>query len=230
VEAAVVLAREQPTGDQQLIAYVIGRPGRDVSGASLRLPLRSVLPGYMIPTAIVPLDGFPLTPDGKIDRRALEKLASPAGPSGTMAAPATEAEEVMAAVWAEAFNVPSVSRDDNFFALGGDSLVATFVAAKLHAALGVQIDLRAFADHPRLSSLASIVEALQVSGSASGAPMARASRDEPLPLSSFQERIWKFSQSPETSADYTVARRIRIKGPIDVDVLRVCLNFLGGLH
>lgn len=231
VERAAVCASARPSGDVQLTGYVTVQPGHTCSADVLRLALRGALPGHMIPGAFVFLDSFPLTSNGKIDRQKLSQISPPASRSVAESAPATETEAMLAAIWSEAMEKDSVGRDDDFFDLGGDSLTAAVIAAKIHAALQVQLDLRAFAEHPTLAALASAVDALRASHlPESVLPLVRVPREGPLPLSFHQERIWKYSRTPRGAIGYTSARRHLIRGPLNVAVLRDCMTYLARRH
>ncbi|MBO3749375.1 amino acid adenylation domain-containing protein [Streptosporangiaceae bacterium NEAU-GS5] len=127
-EAAVALREDRP-GDQRLVAYTVGGPPAD----ALREGLKRVLPDYMVPAAYVPLDALPVTPNGKLDRKALPEPEL--GVGGEFAEPRTEVERILAALWQEALGVERVGIDDDFFDLGGHSLLATKVISRLRRAL-----------------------------------------------------------------------------------------------
>jgi amino acid adenylation domain-containing protein len=158
VAQALVLAREDRPGDRRLVAYVVPA-GADPGAAALRAHLRERLPDYMVPSAFVTLEAFPLTPNGKVDRAA---LPVPEGrvDLATAVAPRTPAEEAVAAIWAEVLGVESVGVEDNFFDLGGHSLLATQVVSRIRAAFEVDLPLRDLFDNPTVAALARIVETL----------------------------------------------------------------------
>lgn len=231
VEKAAVCACPRPSGDVQLVAYIIVRPGHTGTSDVLRQAVRATLPGHMIPAVFVFLEAFPLTPHGKTDREALRKII-PAIPGRTSEEqPRTDTEKLVAAIWSEVFERGPLSGQDDFFDLGGDSLTAAVIAARIHAALFVQLDLRAFAEHPKLAALASAVDAMRAGfPSESAPPLGRVSREEALPLSFHEERVWRFSQTPGGSAGYTAAGRHLIRGPLDAGMLRESMGFLAGRH
>jgi amino acid adenylation domain-containing protein len=157
---AIVRLREDAPGERRLVAYVVPTPGARLgadAGAALRGWLGERLPEYLLPTAVVPLDAFPLTPNGKVDRRALPAPA-PAERAGGVA-PRTPTEATLAAVWAEVLRVERVYADDDFQALGGQSLLAAQVAARVRDRLGVELPLRVVFDAPVLADLAAAVDA-----------------------------------------------------------------------
>jgi amino acid adenylation domain-containing protein len=165
VRQAVVLAPALPAGaspgsSRRLIAYVVARPaGPPPEDADLRSFLRARLPDYMVPASFVPIGELPLTANGKVDRRALPAPAQP----GTLAAaprvpPRTPAERLVAGIWGEVLGIADASAHDDFFARGGHSLLATQVAARVRAAAGVELPLRAIFEAPVLAELAQVVE------------------------------------------------------------------------
>jgi len=144
VRQAVVVLREDREGDKRLVAYLVAPAGGPESPAELRATLASKLPDYMIPSAFVFLPSFPLTDNGKIDRKALLKLPPP-NLSAEAAEDATEAgsemEQIVARAWREALSVPSVGLTDNFFDLGAHSLTVAEVQARLQQDLGREVAL-----------------------------------------------------------------------------------------
>jgi acyl carrier protein len=138
---------------------------------------------------------------------------------------------LLAGIWSGVLGRASIGRHESFFDLGGDSLSAMVVAAQVHAALTVQLDLRAFADHPTLAPLAAAIDKLRQTGQVDGRPgLVRVSRQTPMPLSFAQERTWKYSRTPEASAGYTVACSHRIRGPLNIEMLRECMSYIERRH
>ncbi|HEX6749444.1 MAG TPA: non-ribosomal peptide synthetase [Longimicrobium sp.] len=159
VADAVVLVREDEPGHRRLVGYAVPFPGASFgagAGAALREWVGERLPEYLVPSAVVTLPVFPLTPNGKVDRAALPPPA--AGRAGGTA-PRTETEVELAAVWAEVLRVEHVYADDDFYDLGGHSLLAAQVAARVRDRLGVELSLRQVFDAPTLASLAAAVDA-----------------------------------------------------------------------
>ncbi|HEX2204796.1 MAG TPA: amino acid adenylation domain-containing protein [Longimicrobium sp.] len=156
VRECAVVAREDAPGDARLVAYVVGRSDPE----ALRAGVRKHLPEPLVPSAFVPLAALPLTPSGKLDRRALP-APGPASAARHYLAPRTPAEETVAAIWAEVLGVERVGADESFFALGGHSLTATRVLMRVRRAFGVQPSMRAFFDHPTVAELAATVEEMR---------------------------------------------------------------------
>ncbi|MFI5911642.1 amino acid adenylation domain-containing protein [Dactylosporangium sp. NPDC051541] len=153
VEQALVVV---PPGGHELVAYVVGS-GIDV--AALRPFAAETLPRWMVPAQIVVLDRIPLTPGGKVDRRA---LPAPDRVQHGFVAPRTSAEELVAAVWCDVLGLDRAGAHDDFFEVGGHSLFATKVAARLRAAVGVEVPIRMIFSHTTLEELAILVEDLLV--------------------------------------------------------------------
>jgi hypothetical protein len=135
VRSAVVMAREDRPGETRLVAYVVFRAGA-ADTAGLRAHLRRALPDFMVPSHIVTLDRLPMTPNGKVDRRALpDPSVVTAAPPSIESRPANVLEETIAGIWRELLQLPHVSRDANFFDLGGHSLLAVQVHRRLRELL-----------------------------------------------------------------------------------------------
>lgn len=228
VDKAVVCAWEGPNSTQ-LAAYVLLRRGQNSSPLAMRHATRTLLPEHMVPSIFIFVDDFPLSPHGKVDRGELLKTRPPTAQLKPATAFKTATETLLATIWSEAFDLPNVGRDDNFFELGGDSLIASVIAARLYGETGAELGLDMFVEHPMVASMATAVDRLS-RAKQDDFQIHRVSRDQPLPLSFTQERIWNLSQTDRGLADYTLARRIRIVGPLDAPVLRECMNYLVGRH
>jgi amino acid adenylation domain-containing protein len=159
VSAAVVVAREE-AGDKRLVAYVVGA---GVTALGLRAGLKERLPKYMIPSSFVMLDELPLTPNGKVDRKALP--APDSGQAGAeYVAPRTDVEEAIASIWSELLGVSRVGVNDNFFDLGGHSILAMQLAARVHNAFGVRLPLRTVFESPTVAGLTVAVAVVLLGG------------------------------------------------------------------
>ncbi|HKE58548.1 MAG TPA: amino acid adenylation domain-containing protein [Pyrinomonadaceae bacterium] len=158
VQEVVIDAREDEPGQKRLVAYVVGKAGATVSTSELRELLKQKLPQHMIPAAIVVLDKLPLTPNSKLDRKALpapEMLNEEVG--AAFVAPASEVETAIAAVWSEVLKLDRVGRHDNFFDLGGHSLLIAKVHGKLVTATGTKLSFVDLFKYPTVSSLAAYI-------------------------------------------------------------------------
>ena len=155
VRQVVVMAREDGPGDKRLVAYLMPADGTAPDTGELRQYLRQKLPEHMVPAAFVPMEAFPRNSSGKVDRSALplpEQRASTAGQS--YVAPRTALEQLLAGIWSEVLGLERIGVDDDFFALGGHSLVATRVVSRLENALAVELPVRVLFEAPTVSGLA----------------------------------------------------------------------------
>jgi len=159
VKAAVVHTHLDDAGEQRLIAYIVPAPGVAPTVSELRRALAQTLPDYMIPSAFVFLEAFPLLPNGKIDRRALP-APSRARPAlnAPYVAPRTPTESELARIWAEVLDLEQVGIDDNFFELGGHSLLATRVISQLRDSFQTETPLEALFETPTIAGIANVLE------------------------------------------------------------------------
>src|SRR3569623_666525 len=141
VREAGVLAREDQAGDKRLVAYVVADSG-SLEVSDLRSHLLALLPDYMVPSAFVLLDAFPLTPNGKRDRKALPAPDGASMATREYAAPQGAIEQTLAGIWQTLLNIERVGRHDQFFELGGHSLLAVQLVSHVREALGVELALR----------------------------------------------------------------------------------------
>ncbi|MCB0207968.1 MAG: amino acid adenylation domain-containing protein [Anaerolineae bacterium] len=167
IESCVVLAREDTPGDKRLVAYILAQTAdnKDTSGdtesltAALRQSLKQQLPDYMVPSAFVVVDAFPLTPNGKIDRKALP--APEWETDTTYVPPQTPPQESLAAIWAEVLGREQVGIHDNFFDRGGHSLLATQLISRVRGHFQVDLPLRTLFEAPTIAGLANLIEPSQ---------------------------------------------------------------------
>ncbi|MGW1743992.1 condensation domain-containing protein, partial [Nocardia sp. NPDC001965] len=191
-------------------------PGARVESAGLLESLRDVLPVYMIPAVVMELDAFPLNTSGKLDRKA---LPAPVFETREFRAPSTPIEEIVAGVFADVLGVQRVGADDDFFALGGNSLIATQVAARLAAALDTQVPVRTLFEASTVAALAAAAETAAGRGDRP-ALLAPRERPEQLPLSPAQQRMWFLNRFDQQSAAYNLPMAIRLSGDLDIAALR----------
>jgi amino acid adenylation domain-containing protein len=154
VREAVVLAREDVPGDPRLVAYLVPAPGRTPDPAELRRRLRARLPEYMVPAAFVAVERIPLTSNGKVDRRALPAPGREGAERGGYAAPRTDEEKTLAAIWAEVLGVERVGMHDSFFDLGGHSLLLPQVQRRVSEAFRTRLPIVELFRHPTVAALA----------------------------------------------------------------------------
>ncbi|MBZ4371690.1 non-ribosomal peptide synthetase, partial [Corallococcus sp. AS-1-6] len=225
VAEATVVARGQGA-DKQLVGYAVAKPERMLDAAELKAHLRQRLPEYMVPTALVSLDALPLSANGKVDRKALPEPEAPRSEK-VFEAPRTEVEAKLAAIWAQVLRVPQVGVTDNFFELGGHSLLATQVASRIRAGFGVELPLRELFESATLEALALRLERATRSVAP---PLVAVSREQPLPLSFAQQRLWFIDQLEPGSPLYNVPLAVRLEGALDVAALQGALDALVGRH
>ncbi|WP_425300616.1 amino acid adenylation domain-containing protein, partial [Nocardia farcinica] len=206
-------------GDQ-LVGYVVAGSDASVDVAAVRAGLSAVLPGYMVPAAIVVLDAFPTNASGKLDRKALPAPVFVG--AHDFRAPATPIEQTVAAVFGELLGRAEVGLDDDFFALGGNSLLATRVIARVNEALEVGLEVRELFEAPTVGALAARI----VPGSAAGTriPLVARPRPERVPLSLAQQRMWVLNRMDPASATYNIPFALQIAGDLDVDALRAAVD------
>jgi len=223
VRAAVVMMR-----DDALVAYVVAEDGSKITSAELRHAIAQQLPVSMIPAAFVSLAELPLLPNGKIDRAALPEPESES--NETYVAPRDEVETLIAGVWADILVRERVSIHDDFFALGGDSLTATQVMARLFDVFHVDLGLRTLFESPTVAALAESVNAA-VRGGTFSQPLALTpgQRPELLPLSFAQQRLW-FLEQMESANAYRLPVIFRIRGKLDVPVLERVIDEIARRH
>jgi len=226
---AVVVAREL-AGDRQLVAYVVPRAGAGVTAAELRAHLRERLPDYMMPGAFVLLETLPLTPHGKVDRRALPEPDRSAAVEARTA-PRDPAEELLAGIFAEVLRLDQVGIDQSFFELGGHSLLATRVASRVREAFGVDLPLRDVFEEPTVAGLAARVRSLLAAGShRQEPPIVPVPRTGDLPLSFAQERLWFLDRLSPGSAAYNIPLALGLRGTLSVPALTASLAALAERH
>jgi acyl carrier protein len=151
VAQAAVMVREDRPGDRRLVGYVVPAAGSSLDPAGLRAAASQVLPGYMVPAAVVVLDALPLSVNGKLDRRA---LPAPAFAAGAGREPSSPAEGILCELFAQVLGVERVGVDDSFFDLGGHSLLAVVLVARLEGQLGIKVSLQDFVADPSVSGIA----------------------------------------------------------------------------
>jgi amino acid adenylation domain-containing protein len=229
VRDVAVVVREPTPGDKRLVAYVVPDPGADVRPSALRAELKSTLPEYMVPSTFVLLDALPLTPSGKVDRKALPAPQEEAGREGYVA-PRAGLEEVVANIWAPLLGVRRVGAHDNFFELGGHSLLATQVVSRLREVLQRELPVRVLFEAPTVAELARRIESARDDAGPPPPPLVPVSRDAALPLSFAQQRLWFLARLDAGGFSYNVPFFLRLTGRLDVSALERALTDLVQRH
>ncbi len=229
VKDCIVLVREDGPVGKRLVGYATlnaGRSGSSTTVKNLRGFLRESLPDHMIPAALVLMDSLPLTSNGRVDRRALPDPVSERPEAvGELVAPQTAAEEMLEGIWCEVLGVPRAGANDNFFDLGGHSLLGTQVVSRVRERFTVELPLRAIFESPTLSTLARRIEDLRRTGGEAGAPRIEpVSRDGALDLSFSQQRLWFLDHLDPDRATYNIPLSLHLQGDLDTDALAAALT------
>jgi amino acid adenylation domain-containing protein/non-ribosomal peptide synthase protein (TIGR01720 family) len=231
VREAAVLARPGADGTPALVAYLTCRAEVAPAAADLRAFLSRSLPGYMVPARFVALPALPLTPSGKLDRRALPAPAAVESVAVDAVLPRGQIAETLALLWAELLGLPAVGADDDFFERGGHSLLAVRLVSRVREALGVGIPLTTVFQSSTLARLAAAIEALRSQGGAEALPpLERLPREGPVPLSSAQRRLWFLQQMDPGSAAYNLPAALHLRGPLAVSALQASCSEIVRRH
>ena len=235
VREAVVIAQEGAAGSKRLVAYYTEsasnlhqRNGKSHFGAEeLRGYLAQRLPEYMVPAAYVRLESLPLTPNGKLDRKRLPAPDGNAYSAGEYEEPQGEIETKLAVIWREVLEVKRVGRRDSFFELGGHSLLAVTMIGRLREVLELEVEVGVIFEYPCLSDFANKISSGK---QAQAAPMTKADRSQPLPLSYAQQRLWFLAQMEGVSEVYHMPFGVRLVGKLDRHVLGFALDRIVQRH
>ncbi len=233
-EVAVIASGERP--DQRLVAYLVARDEVADEVALLdrcRGALAAELPDYMVPAAFVRLPALPLTPSGKLDRKALPDPRTDGVPRRAYEAPRGPVEQELARLWRELLDTGPVGRQDSFFDLGGHSLVAMRLLGRARTAFRRPISLQLLFDHPTLAALAAAIgEDVDASGSGDAPlpPIRPVPRAAPLPPSPAQQRLWFLAQLEDAGAAYHIPVELRLRGAVNAPALRRALHHLVERH
>ncbi|MEV4615524.1 amino acid adenylation domain-containing protein [Kitasatospora sp. NPDC049258] len=217
------------TGDAaRLVAYLVPAGAHQPQVADLRAHLERLLPAYLVPASYVVLPELPATPSGKVDRKA---LPDPSGarlvPTVDRVAPRTPLEQAVAAIWCELLDLEEVGVHDDFFVLGGNSLLATRLAFRLPQVVSAEVPL---AEVFAARTVARLAEVLAAAGAARQAPITPGGTDGPLPLSFAQQRLWFLDRLAPGATDYLVPIALRLRGPLDRPALTAALAALTHRH
>ena len=225
IAQAVVVAREDTPGNKQLAAYLITENEKSLEAAKLRNLLAQSLPHYMVPAHFVFMKNFPLTPNGKIDRRALPAPASTSSVSEkTIVSPRNHIEELVANAWSAVLGIERIGIFDNFFDLGGHSLKIIQLISRMRDAFNVEISVRSFFETPTIAGLAKKIDAhLQNNHEPVRLPIKPVSGDSRRPLSFAQQRLWFLDRLEPQNSAYNIPLALRLTGRPDVNILQKCL-------
>ncbi|MFC5752657.1 non-ribosomal peptide synthetase, partial [Actinomadura rugatobispora] len=227
VGQVAVIAREDQPGVKRLVAYVVPANGRCDEGV-LREYMAEGLPEYLVPAAVVALDRLPVTVNGKLDRAALPApdLAGPRDGRG----PATPTEEVLCGLFAEVLGLETVGAESSFFELGGDSLLAMRLVARVRAVLEAEVSIRQMFAAPTVAGMAGLIDGERPGGAR--AELVVRERPEVLPLSYAQQRMWFVNrlEAAGAGAAYNIPLPLRLTGDLDIAALEAALGDVADRH
>jgi len=224
VRGAVVGAHTGPDGIARLVAHVVADDG--VGPEELSEFLRDRLPTPLIPSVFVLLAAFPLTSSGKVDRRALPDPVSAALSGAASARPRTEAERTVAAIWSDLLGGVEPGVDDNFFQLGGTSLMLTRLANRLRVASGGQVPLRRLFAAPTLAAQAQLITA----DDGTESTLRRVDDDRPAVPSFGQHRLWFLDRMHPGSREWVAPLFVRLPAGTETEVLQQALDAVAARH
>ncbi|HJP05728.1 MAG TPA: amino acid adenylation domain-containing protein, partial [Gammaproteobacteria bacterium] len=227
IDHSVVILREDEPGKSYLTGYCVPAPGREPDTAILRDYLLHLLPDYMIPAAFVTISEIPLTPNGKLDRNALPVPLWEAD-EDTYVAPTTETEQQVAAIWSDVLNVEQVGMHDDFFALGGHSLIATQLMARVRDAVGQELSLRTLFTDPTVAGLCAAIDNMHDTTDTHA--IQPYPRDRDIPMSLMQQRLWFLDRFEGDSTAYNMFAAVRMRGSLNVTALQSAVDDLVARH
>ena len=234
VKECVVAACSRSSAENFLAAYVVPAKGCQVAVSDMRERLRATLPDFMVPAAFVLLDALPLSANGKVDRQALpvpELDAPHSEADGVYVAPRNPQEELLANIWSEVLGIKRLGVHDNFFFVGGHSLLAAQVMSRVRSAFGVSLPLRTLFESPTVDGLAGhLNRSVRGTDRTPEPPLRRVDREAPLPLSFAQSRLWFLDQLQPESAAYNLAAATRLAGDLNVNALQQVLGEIARRH
>lgn len=221
VREAVTIAQDFGTSGHRLVAYVVLQVGTHLLNSELRRFLRERLPDYMVPSIFVVLETFPLSPNGKVDRRALPVPTDDRLPLTAGYVPSkTPTEELLVGIYSEVLGLKTIGIYDNFFDLGGHSLLATQVVSRIRTLFSIEFPVHQIFEYPTIAALSPAVEAVCHQGNQwVSTPIQPTQQDEQLPLSFSQQRLWFLNQLEGHRPIYNMPAALRIIGPLQIPIL-----------
>lgn len=225
----VVVAKAERQENTRLVAYFASRSG-PLAASELRTFLSGRLPEHAVPSAFVELDALPLSANGKVNRLALsQRQDSPERQSNTYVPPSTDVERQLVAIFSEVLRLEQIGIDDNFFELGGNSLLAGQAIARVRRQFKIDAPITWLFECPRARELARRLETA-VKDETIDTPLKYVSREQPLPLSSAQHRLWFLDQLEPGNHAYNLAHAMEIKGALDVEALHKSVDAMVERH
>ncbi|MBC1236345.1 MULTISPECIES: non-ribosomal peptide synthetase [Nostoc] len=221
VRESLTVVEKNSVDSKRLVAYVVPQKEQTLVISELRSFLESKLPNYMIPGAFVILEALPLTPNGKVDRKALPAPELTQLSSSNHVPPTTPIENLLAGIWAEILGLNKISIHENFFALGGHSLIATCVISQIRQVFHIELPLRCLFEKPTIAGLAKEIEiASQANLGIVTTKIEPIVRSPQLPLSFAQQRLWFLAQLEPDSPFYNIPVNVRLQGKLNFEALQ----------
>ena len=231
INQAVAKVHGESAREKYLVAYFVPIPGETITVEQLRTFLTEQLPDYMIPSAFVEMESFPLTPNGKVNRRALPEPTTSRPELGqTFVEPRTPTEEILAGIWRDVLGLEQVGIYDNFFDLGGHSLLATQVIALTRKAFGIELPLLSLFESPAIAPLAQKIATAKAPDRQELSLKRLPSQDEPIPISLTQLELWFFDQFYPGNSIYNLPLVYRITGALNEKALSESLREIVQRH
>jgi acyl-CoA synthetase (AMP-forming)/AMP-acid ligase II len=233
VAEAVTFAVPHATLGEDVAAAVVLRPNADATAKDIRQFAAGRLADFKVPRQVLIVEQLPKGSTGKVQRIGLAEklgLAGDSAASRTFAAPRTSLENILAGIWADVLHLEQVGVHDDFFALGGDSLLAAHVLTSIHDAMHLEVGVVSLFDAPTVAEMAEYLETLIKAGRAGQLEIARVSRDEPLPASPAQERLWTLQQAVPDLPFFNILYALRITSSLDAKVLERSLDEIVRRH
>ena len=232
IQQTVVIVRQDIPGNQRLVAY-LATEDKSLNIEKLRDFIKKQLPEFMIPSAFMILENLPLSPNGKVDRKALPAPDIDVSQNKEYVAPQTPTQKIIAEIFQTILNIKSVGIYDNFFDLGGHSLLATQVISRLRQAFSIEINLKELFAYPSIDQLSDRITSIQqlkqpqnnINTAISPIP-----RNGHLPLSFAQERLWFLDQLEGNNSIYNIPGILKITGNLKIDTLEKSLQEIVNRH
>ncbi len=230
IRRCAVISRRDDDGNDRLEAYVEVLDDNSPTSAELHDRLGAVLPPYMIPSLFRVVDRLPTTPGAKLDRRALYGLAVPIVQARGRS-PRTPTEVALARIWCNLLDLDDLSIDENFFLVGGHSLLAQRLIAEVGRTLGVHLELRTALESPTVASLASRIDRERIAAIESDVPPIRRQwRGEPIPLAASQKHLWLFHRAVPTVGLFNISSTVVFDLWLEPAVIEDCIGTIAQRH
>ncbi|MEU0542643.1 amino acid adenylation domain-containing protein [Nocardia sp. NPDC005978] len=220
--------RKDDGGRAHIVCYAVALEGETVDPRTLHDVTAQRLPAHMVPSAFLMLESIPLSPNGKLDRRALPEPSFTVSDTGR--APRTAGEKLVAAAMAEVVGRETVCADHNFFELGGNSLSATQLVARIAAASGCRLEVRAVFEQPTPEKLGAVLERALAAGGGDRPALVARTRPARIPLSPAQQRLWLLNRFDTASGAYNIPFVLRLRGPLDAAALSLAVADVVARH